>query len=158
MIKIGRKARYGGPSSENVISAWPFSSSSSTTTYETQLHEDGVLTCNCPGWVRATKKLNYSIRAKLPFKCDLADGSTFRSCKHVQEKVFEAQQILDGTRKPIFKRMDGTHSTPSVVIKEVPKIVERIVEKVVIKEVQMQSPSTIIRTGKRLLRAEAKED
>ena len=137
-------ATYGDPSTVRAISAWPFDSSKGTTTYETQLHADGILTCNCPGW------------------CSHLDKKTGkRSCRHVKEKVYEAQQILDGKRQPIFARQDGKHSHPQViikeVIKEVPKIVERVVEKVVVKEVQMMSPSTTIRTGRRLLRAEKEE-
>jgi len=129
-------AKYGLQSTEKVISAWPFASSSGTTTYETQLHADGVLSCNCPGWVQRKS----------------------RDCKHVKWFLHDAQEILDGKQKPIFVRQDGKHSHPQViikeVIKEVPKIVEKIVERVVVKEVQMISPSTTIRTGRRLLRAE----
>ena len=129
------KARYGEQSVAKVISAWPFRSSSGTTTYETQLHNDGILTCNCPGWVQRRS----------------------RDCKHVKEKVDEAQQILDGRKSPVFERMDGTQIKPQVVvrevIKEVPKIVEKIVEKVVVKEVPVTLPKVEIRGSKRLLRA-----
>lgn len=143
-MRVGIVASYGDMSTAKVISAWPFDSSSGTTTYETQLHADGVLTCNCPGWVRAVNKVTGK-----------------RGCKHVREKVYESQSILDGKKAPIFERKDGKHSHPQVVvkevIKEVPKYVERVVEKIVIKEVQMVSPSTTIRTGRRLLRAEKGE-
>ena len=135
-------ATYGEPSTVRVISAWPFDSSKGTTTYETQLHADGILTCNCPGW------------------CSHLDKKTGkRSCRHVKEKIYDAQKILDGKIAPIFERKDIAHTQVVFreVIKEVPKIVEKVVEKIVIKEVQMQSPSTIIRTGKRLLRAEKRE-
>ena len=73
-------ARYGEPSREKVISAWAFPSSAGTTIYEIQLHEDGILTCNCPGWVI------------------LRMGKDKRECKHVKEVLYEAQQILDGVR------------------------------------------------------------
>jgi hypothetical protein len=77
------KATYGKMSKEKVISAWPFLSSAGTTTYETQLHEDGVLTCNCPGWVR-----------------HVVNGK--RACKHVREVFSVASLIMDGVRQPEF--------------------------------------------------------
>lgn len=135
MVKIV-EARYGEQSRERVISAWPFKSSSGTTIYEVQLHSDGILSCNCPGWVvRRT-----------------------RDCTHVKRKVSEAQLILDGKKSPVFEKMDGSQITPQIivkeVVKEVPKIVEKVVEKIVIKEVPMAEPSVEVRTGRRLLRAE----
>ncbi len=73
-------ARYGEMSTAEVISAWPYKSSKGTTTYEIQLHSDGLLTCNCPGWVNRKS----------------------RDCHHVKEKVFESQQILDGKKPRVF--------------------------------------------------------
>lgn len=75
-------ACYGFQSKEEIISAWPFSSSSGTTVYEVQLHSDGVLTCNCPGWV------NHPSRA----------------CKHVKEKLEEAELIFTSKKPPVFEK------------------------------------------------------
>lgn len=75
-------AKYGRQSTAKVISAWPFKSSSGTTTYETQLHEDGVLTCSCPGWV----------------------NRAVRECRHVKEKLYEASEIVSGRRNPVFQQ------------------------------------------------------
>jgi hypothetical protein len=33
-----------------IIWAWPHSSSKGVTVYQTALHADGQLSCNCPGW------------------------------------------------------------------------------------------------------------
>lgn len=73
-------AKFGSQSKSKVIAAWAFKSSAGTTVYETQLHEDGILTCNCPGWVRHVKKLT--------------NGETFRSCTHVRQKLYEASEIM----------------------------------------------------------------
>lgn len=85
------KATYGKPSKAKVISAWPFLSSAGTTTYETQLHEDGVLTCNCPGWVR-----------------HVLNGQ--RGCKHVRGILPIASEIMSSLRKPEFIKSESVVS------------------------------------------------
>jgi|GEM_PF-6471043 len=75
------KASYGVQSTAKVISAWPRLSSKGTTTYEIQLHADGVLTCNCPGWV--TRRT--------------------RDCKHVKDLLFKAQSIIRGDAPAEFE-------------------------------------------------------
>lgn len=75
-----REATYGTQSRERIIAAWPRLSSAGTTTYEIQLHSDGVLTCDCPGWVRRAT----------------------RDCKHVKELKAEATRVLRGQSAPRF--------------------------------------------------------
>ncbi len=77
-----RTARYGEQSTAKVISAWARKSSKGTTTYEILLHSDGILTCNCPGWVQRST----------------------RDCKHVKELVYVAGEILSSRRSPIFEK------------------------------------------------------
>jgi|GEM_PF-5186321 len=124
------KARVGESSNRKVISAWPFKSSQGTTTYETVLHEDGILTCNCPGWTRAVNK-----------------ETGLRGCKHVKQMVSRAQLILDGKVRSEFVKSDGGSA------RVVERVVEKIVEKIVIKEVQKKEPVVEFRGGRRLLRA-----
>jgi len=134
------RAHFGESSNQRVISAWPFKSSQGTTTYETVLHDDGVLTCNCPGWTRAINKV-----------------TGLRGCKHVKEMVARADLIMSGSRKPEFVKSDGVTITPRVVervvVKEVTKVVEKVVDRVVIKEVQQKQPVVEFRGSKRMLRA-----
>ena len=133
------RARFGGSSNGSIISAWPFRSSQGTTTYETVLHNDGVLTCNCPGWTRAINKV-----------------TGLRGCKHVKEVLAKADLIMNGKRAPEFVNSDGVITNPRVVervvIKEVPKFMEKVVERVVIKEIQQKQPVVEFRGSRRLLR------
>jgi hypothetical protein len=104
-----------------VISAWSNKSSSGNTTYETQLHEDGLLTCDCPGWCIQKKDK----RTGLPKP---------RSCKHTVPLANLAREIKSGRHPKVFQS-----NKPTTIV----KIVER----------QVTEPTTVIRTGKRLLRA-----
>lgn len=38
-----------------VLAAIASKSSTGTVTYETQVHDDGTTTCDCPGWVYCSK-------------------------------------------------------------------------------------------------------
>jgi hypothetical protein len=139
-----KEATIGSQSREKVISAWPFKSSAGTTTYETQLHSDGVITCNCPGWVRHVKP-------------DLR-----RECKHCREVKYEATQILQGRQKPIFKNDQNVQYKTIQIEKKVilpqVKVVEKIVEKIIEKKVFVKSDSVEIRGTKRFLRAIPQEE
>lgn len=135
-----KEATIGSQSREKVISAWPFKSSAGTTTYETQLHSDGVITCNCPGWVRNVK----------------ADGH--RECKHCREVKAEANAIVRGLKSPVFKNNDQNFQYKTIEVEKkviVPqvRVVEKIVEKIVEKRIFVKSDSVEIRGTKRLLRA-----
>jgi len=102
------KARYGEPSTAPVISAWAKPSSSGTTVYETQLHSDGMITCNCPGW--CMKKKDKDTGEPLP-----------RTCTHINGKkgVFQvADEIMAGKRPRVFEKYipEGTQ-----VVAPIPK-------------------------------------
>jgi len=127
---MGASAQYGIQSVAPVISAWPELSSKGTTTYEIQLHSDGVLTCNCPGWV----------------------SRKTRDCKHVKNYQSKATMILRGQRTPEFVASQKFSGAPQVKIVE--KVVEKIkfVEKVVEKEMPYKEPTIEVRGSKRLLR------
>ena len=85
------KARTGEPSTATIISAWGTPSSSGTTVYETQLHSDGWMTCNCPGW--CMKKKDKHTGEPLP-----------RTCSHIRSKLPLAQAILDGRSPKVFDK------------------------------------------------------
>ncbi len=72
------RATFGEQSTNRTITQWHRASQSnpSARPYEIQLHDDGILTCNCRGWTN--KK----------------DGQP-RSCRHVRELLAEAQRYLD---------------------------------------------------------------
>jgi len=112
-MRTAHTARYGEQSTAKVISAWARKSSSGTTTYEIQLHEDGVLSCNCPAWVlRKT-----------------------RDCKHVKELVYVAGEIMSGRRNPIWEQEEHVSSfTPPPLSRKasqkmgVGRLIERVEE------------------------------
>lgn len=70
------RARYGEQSRNRVIFRWHRASAShpDNPPYEIQLHDDGILTCNCNGWCRKAT----------------------RDCRHVKDLLHEAQILLDG--------------------------------------------------------------
>lgn len=80
-----------------VISAWSFRSSAGTTNYETQLHADGQLTCDCPGWILRPK-------------------NGIRSCKHTKQISDLARLISIGGHERIFQKPE-----------EKVKIIEKVV-------------------------------
>lgn len=45
----------GTQGTQRAIAAWSFPSSGGSTVYEVLLYDDGVLSCNCPGWVYCRK-------------------------------------------------------------------------------------------------------
>ena len=68
------KARYGEQSKNPVLKIWTRGSASNPDKppYEIQLHNDGILTCNCRGWVNRAS----------------------RDCRHVIVLKDEAQRFL----------------------------------------------------------------
>jgi len=68
-----------------VISAWAFSSSAGTTVYETQLHADGLLTCNCPGWIMHSNRI----------------------CKHTKGVSDLASSIFQKHSDPVWQQKDS---------------------------------------------------
>jgi iron only hydrogenase large subunit-like protein len=137
-----KEATIGTQSRAKVISAWPFESSSGTTTYETQLHEDGVITCNCPGWVNRIDK-----------------ETGLRSCKHCREVKYDSSRILSGQKPAVFKntnpkvRYKTVEVEKKVYVNSPPKVIEKVIEKIVEKQIYVKAPTVEIRGGKRLLRA-----
>jgi len=86
-VQVGPQPNMG----VEVISAWCASSSSGTTVYEIQLRADGILSCTCPGWVKAATKNKIT-------------GEKERNCKHCRNLIDEAQDILDGKSPRVFKK------------------------------------------------------
>ena len=71
---IKKIASYGKMSRLPVLHAWKRESKSNPSkSYVVQLHQDGVLTCNCKGWINRAS----------------------RDCAHVKELLGEAQILLD---------------------------------------------------------------
>ena len=72
------RATFGEQTTNRTLTTWYRASQSNPDRrpYEIQLHDDGILTCNCRGWT--TKK----------------DGQP-RSCRHVRELLTDAQRYLD---------------------------------------------------------------
>lgn len=79
------------PLDDFIVYAWATPSSHGTTTYETILHFDGTLSCNCPGWT---------------FK----RGDT-RGCKHTKLYASDAEAIL--TRLRAGEVITSPHVSPS---------------------------------------------
>jgi hypothetical protein len=93
-----KTATYGEPSTAKVISAWGTRSSSGTTKYETQLHSDGMMTCNCPGW--CMKKKDKHTGEPLP-----------RVCGHIKDHLYGAHDIMAGRSAPEYIDEDGQRLT-----------------------------------------------
>ncbi len=72
------RATFGEQSTNRTLTTWYRNSQTNPDArpYEIQLHDDGILTCNCRGW---TNKKDYQPR----------------SCRHVRELLTEAQRYLD---------------------------------------------------------------
>jgi hypothetical protein len=87
MVKMGPQA----DKSVEVISAWSEPNSKFTTVYTVQLRADGVISCDCPGWVNMASK-------------DKITGEKVRACTHCRNHLNEAQEILDGKRPREFRQ------------------------------------------------------
>lgn len=76
MPSSGLRARFGEMSRNRVLKTWytPSRSTPNNPPYETQLHDDGILTCNCRGWINHPERI----------------------CTHVRSYLGEAQRFLDG--------------------------------------------------------------
>ncbi len=72
------RATFGEQSTNRTLTTWYRASQTNPDArpYEIQLHDDGILTCNCRGW---TNKKDYQPR----------------SCRHVRELLADAQRYLD---------------------------------------------------------------
>jgi hypothetical protein len=64
-----------------VMAAWAFPSSSGSTTYETVLDEEGMLSCNCPGFIFKKK-------------------GQARGCKHTRQIEPYTARVLARTLTP----------------------------------------------------------
>ncbi len=80
-----------------IVAAWAFPSSSGSTTYETTLDDDGILSCNCPGFIFKKKGQE-------------------RSCKHTRQIEPYRERVKAGSITPeivgVWLGISGT--TPSV--------------------------------------------
>jgi hypothetical protein len=82
-----REATYGTDSRMPMVTTWNRRSESSGTLYTIMLHNDGVMTCDCPGW--CVQKRDKKTNIMKP-----------RECKHVRELVGEATRVLRGQVTP----------------------------------------------------------
>ena len=103
------KRVYGNP-----VYTWAFASSQprggTIVTYETRLEEDGVLRCNCMGWVFVRKDKNTGLPKP-------------RECKHTNMVLSEAPTVLrrwrSGEELPVLNTPEVTarairHATQSI--------------------------------------------
>lgn len=116
-------ARYGNGlmSRSTILKRWSVPSNSNPSkSYEVQLHDDGILTCNCRGWI------NHSNRV----------------CHHVRDKHSAAQTFLTGTTNYPGTSHKLDKVTQQVVAPKIamptpaPKPIEKVIEKVVAPIVQ----------------------
>jgi hypothetical protein len=103
-------ARYGEMSRNPVLKRWHVPSNSRPGHYyEIQLHDDGVLTCNCRGWINHANRV----------------------CIHVREKVSEANAFLSGQQivQQQTNYLDKEHKLDKFAQQVVPKQVMTPVQK-----------------------------
>lgn len=92
-----KKKAYGDP-----VFTWAFRSSQARggqiINYETRLEEDGVLRCNCPGWVFCKTK-------------DANGNPVAKACTHTRQVKDESTDILKKFRRgealPVFEDPDA---------------------------------------------------
>jgi len=82
---IKQIASYGKMSRLPILHAWKRQSRRDPSKlYAVQLHQDGVLTCNCKGWINRAS----------------------RDCRHVKELLEEAQMLLDYLDQEQLEKFD----------------------------------------------------
>jgi hypothetical protein len=79
----------GGPAEPAVVAAWATPSRHGAAVYETLLHADGHLSCNCPAWVYVKK-------------------GRPRACRHTRAVESQVADLLAGRLAAVDGRTGGS--------------------------------------------------